>query len=247
MAKLENRVAVITARSSETGLATAAEFVTEGAHVFIMERRKRQLDQAVALMGRGVTAVQGDVSNTADLDRLYARVAEEKGRVDIVFTEAGTGIPSPIGQITEQDFHQIFSVNLRGLLFGIQKALPLMPDGGVLLLCGSNASEKCIPGYSTYNAMAAAIRSFARTWTLDLKERKIRVNAISPGPIETPILGSLPKEVSDQLKSQVLSMVPANEFGHVEDIAKAASFLASNEGSYIRGVELFVDGGMACS
>ncbi len=247
MAKLENTVAVITTSNSEIGVATAVEFANEGAYVFIMGRRKKQLDEAVGLIGRHVTAVQGEVSNVADLDRLYTRVVEEKGRVDIVFSEAGTGIPAPIGQITEQDYHQIFSVNLRGMVFGIQRALPLMPDGGVVLLCGSNASERSIPGYSTYNAQAAAIRSFARTWTLDLKGRNIRVNAISPGPIETPILGSFPKGVSDQIKNRVLSMVPANELGHTEDIAKAASFLASYEGRYIRGVELFVDGGMVCS
>jgi NAD(P)-dependent dehydrogenase (short-subunit alcohol dehydrogenase family) len=183
----------------------------------------------------------------ADLDRLYAQVAKEKGRVDIVFANAGFGIPAPMEQITEQDYDQVFNVNLRGLFFTVQKALPLMPDGGVVLLCGSTASQAGVPGFTTYSATKAAIRSFARTWTMDLKDRKIRVNVISPGPIETPIWKStnLPEEVVEQMKNQIVSMVPANEIGQPEDVAKAASFLASNDAKFIRGIELFVDGGVA--
>jgi NAD(P)-dependent dehydrogenase (short-subunit alcohol dehydrogenase family) len=247
LSKLQGRIAVITGGNSGIGLATAVEFVAEGAYVFITGRRQKELDAAVGLIGRNVTAVQGAVSKQADLDRLYAQVAKEKGHVDIVFANAGIGIHAPIGQITEQDFDQVFNVNMRGLLFTVQKALPLMPDGGIVLLCGSNASQAGFPGFSTYSATKAAIRSFARTWTLDLKDRKIRVNVISPGPIDTPIWNSttLPEEVVEQMKKQFVSMMPANEMGRSEDIAKAASFLASNDGRFIRGIELFVDGGMA--
>jgi len=247
MGKLKGKIAVITGGNSGIGLATAAQFVAEGAYVFITGRRQKELDAAVALIGRNVTAVQGDVSNLADLDRLYARVANEKGRVDIVFANAGIAISAPIGQITEQDYDQVFNVNLRGLLFTVQKALPLMPDGGIVLLCGSNASQAGFPGFGTYSATKAAIRSLARTWTLELKDRKIRVNVISPGPTDTPIWNStnLPEEVTEQMKKQLISMMPANEMGRSEDIANAASFLASNDGRFIRGIELFVDGGMA--
>jgi NAD(P)-dependent dehydrogenase (short-subunit alcohol dehydrogenase family) len=246
MSKLEGKIAVITGGNSGIGLATAAEFVAEGAYVFITGRRQKELDEAAALIGRNVTAVQGDVSKSADLDRLYAQVAKEKGRVDIVFANAGIGIPAPLEQITEQAYDQVFNVNLRGLLFTVQKALLLMPDGGVVLLCGSNASQAGFPGFTTYSATKAAIRSFARTWTMELKDRKIRVNVISPGPIETPIWNSsdLPAEVVEQMKNQFVSMVPANEIGRPEDVAKAASFLASSDAWFIRGIELFVDGGM---
>jgi NAD(P)-dependent dehydrogenase (short-subunit alcohol dehydrogenase family) len=246
MSRLEGKIAVITGGNSGIGLATAAEFVAEGAYVFITGRRQKELDEAAALIGRNVTAVQGDVSKSADLDRLYAQVAKEKGRVDIVFANAGIGIPAPLEQITEQAYDQVFNVNLRGLLFTVQKALLLMPDGGVVLLCGSNASQAGFPGFTTYSATKAAIRSFARTWTMELKDRKIRVNVISPGPIETPIWNSsdLPAEVVEQMKNQIVSMVPANEIGRPEDVAKAASFLASSDAWFIRGIELFVDGGM---
>lgn len=186
MGKLENKIAVITGGSSGIGLATAMEFVADGAYVYITGRRQGELAKAVALVGENVTAVQGDVSKMADLERLYARVAAEKGRVDIVFANAGVGIPAPIGQITEQDYDHVFNVNLRGLLFTVQKALPLIPDGGTILLCGSDASQAGNPGFTTYSTTKAAIRSFARTWTMDLKERGIRVNVISPGPIDTP-------------------------------------------------------------
>jgi NAD(P)-dependent dehydrogenase (short-subunit alcohol dehydrogenase family) len=247
MGKLQGKIAVITGGNSGIGLATAAEFVAEGAYVFITGRRQEELDAAAALIGRNVTAVQGDVSRTADLDRLYAQVAKEKGRVDIVFANAGIAIPSPLGQITEQAFDQIFNINLRGLLFTVQKALPLMPDGGNILLCGSNASQSGFPGFGTYSATKAAVRSFARTWTSDLKDRNIRVNVISPGPIDTPIwnVTDLPEEALERMKKQIVSMVPANEMGRSEDVAKAASFLASNDARFIRGIELFVDGGMA--
>jgi NAD(P)-dependent dehydrogenase (short-subunit alcohol dehydrogenase family) len=247
MSRLQGKIAVVTGGNSGIGLATAVEFVAKGAYVFITGRRQKELDEAVALIGRNVTAVQGDVSKLADLDRLYAQIATEKGRVDIVFANAGIALPAPIGQITEQDFDKVVNVNMRGLLFTVQKALPLMPDGGIVLLCGSNASQAGFPNFSTYSATKAAIRSFARTWTLELKDRKIRVNVISPGPIDTPIWKStsLPEEVVEQMKKHLVSMVPANEMGRSEDVAKAASFLASNDGRFICGIELFVDGGMA--
>jgi NAD(P)-dependent dehydrogenase (short-subunit alcohol dehydrogenase family) len=246
MGKLENKVAVITGGNSGIGLATAEEFVAQGAHVFITGRRQKELDEAVAKIGRNVTAVQGDVSNLADLDRLYAQVKREKGRVDIVFANAGLGKPAAIGDITEEHYDLIFNVNLRGLLFTVQKALPLMPDGGIVLLCGSNASQVGFAGFSTYSATKAAIRSFARTWTVDLKERQIRVNVISPGPIETPIFDKtgFPAEVVTQMKDHLVSLIPAGEIGRPVDIANAAVFLASDDSRFIRGIELFVDGGM---
>jgi NAD(P)-dependent dehydrogenase (short-subunit alcohol dehydrogenase family) len=247
MGKLENKVAVITGGNSGIGLATAEEFVAEGAYVFITGRRQKELNDAVTKIGKNVTAVQGDVSNLADLDRLYAQVAKEKGRVDIVFANAGIGIPMPFDQITEQHFDQTFNVNLRGLMFTVQKALPLMPSGGIVLLCGSNASQMGVPGFTAYSATKAAIRSFARTWTAEFAARKIRVNVISAGPIETPIWTSsgLPEEVVAQIKSEIISKIPAGGIGETVDVAKAASFLASEDSKFIRGVELFVDGGMS--
>jgi NAD(P)-dependent dehydrogenase (short-subunit alcohol dehydrogenase family) len=246
MGRLENKVAVITGGNSGIGLATAEEFVAEGAYVYITGRRQKKLDEAVAEIGRNITGVQGDVSNLDDLDRLYAQVEREKGRVDIVFANAGVGGPAAISEITPQQYDSFFNVNLRGLLFTVQKALRLMPDGGIVLLCGSSASQSGLAGFSAYSATKAAVRSFARTWTAELKDRHIRVNVISPGPIETPIWNSrdLPKEVVAQLKSQIVSMVPAGEIGCAVDIAKAAVFLAADDSRFIRGIELFVDGGM---
>lgn len=247
MGKLDNKVAVITGGNSGIGLATAERFVAEGAYVFITGRRQKQLDEAVEKIGRNVSGVQGDVSNLADLDRLYAQVKREKERVDIVFANAGVGKIGALSDITEEHYDLLFNVNLRGMLFTVQKALRLMPDGGVVLLCGSNASEKGFPGFSVYSATKAAVRSFARTWTMELKERQIRINVISPGPTETPIFEKtgLPPEVATQVKSHIVSMVPAGMMAQPEDIAKTALFLASDDSRFIRGIELFVDGGMA--
>ncbi|MBB6144253.1 NAD(P)-dependent dehydrogenase (short-subunit alcohol dehydrogenase family) [Silvibacterium bohemicum] len=247
MGKLANKVAVITGGNSGIGLATAEDFVAEGAYVFITGRRQKELDEAVKKIGKNVTAVQGDVSNLADLDRLYAQVAKEKGRVDIVFANAGIGFPATLDQVTEQQFDQTFNINLRGLMFTVQKALPLMSNGGAILLCGSNASQAGVPGFTVYSATKAAVRSFARTWTAELAPRKIRVNVISPGPIETPIWNStnLPKEVVAQIKGELVSKIPAGVIGEAVDVAKAASFLASEDSKFIQGVELFVDGGMS--
>jgi NAD(P)-dependent dehydrogenase (short-subunit alcohol dehydrogenase family) len=247
MGKLDGKVAVITGGNSGMGLATAQRFVDEGAHVFITGRRQAELDAAVKRIGRNVTGVQGDVSNLADLDRLYAAVKEQKGRVDVLFANAGGGELVPLGSITEEHFDWIFGVNVRGLLFSVQKALPLFRDGGSIILNASIASIKGMPAFGVYSASKAAVRSFARTWTVELKDRKIRVNTLSPGPIDTPILSGLAatEEELAQLKANLAGQVPLGRMGTSDEIAKVALFLASDDSSFVTGVELFVDGGMA--
>lgn len=247
MKKSEGKVAVITGGSSGIGLATAQRLVDEGAYVFITGRRQKELDDAVKLIGKNVTAFQGDVSNLNDLDRLYALVKEKKGRIDILFANAGTGEYAKLGDITEEHFDKLFDINVKGLLFTVQKALPIFNDGGSIILNASIVSSKGIEAFSVYSATKAAVRSFARCWTMDLKPRKIRVNVVSPGPIETPILENLAdsKEKIDQLKETFAQAVPMGRMGHPDEIAKAVSFLASDESSYVTGIELFVDGGMA--
>ena len=247
MERLKDKVAVITGGNSGMGLATAQRFVAEGAYVFITGRRQSELDAAVKQIGRNVSGVQGDVSNLADLDRLYAKVKEQKGRIDILFANAGVGEFAPLGTITEAHFDKIFSVNVKGLLFTVQKALPLFQDGGSIILTGSVGASKGVGATSVYSASKAAIRSFARTWTVDLKHRKIRVNTISPGPIDTPIFDSIAqteKEIN-QIKANLVAAVPIGRMGSPDEIAKAVSFLASDDSSYITGIELCVDGGMA--
>ena len=200
MAKLDGKVAVITGGSTGIGLATAKQFVAEGAYVFITGRRQKELDAAVKQIGRNVTAVQGDVANLADLDRLYATVKQQKGYIDILFANAGLGEFAPLGSITEEHFDKTFNANVKGLLFSVQKALPLFHDGGSIILNASIAGSKGTPAFSVYSATKAAVRSFARSWTMDLKARNIRVNAVSPGPIDTPIfntLGRTEKEVAE--------------------------------------------------
>jgi NAD(P)-dependent dehydrogenase (short-subunit alcohol dehydrogenase family) len=247
MSKLEGKVAVITGGNSGIGLATAQLFAAEGAHVFITGRRQSELDEAVKLIGENVTAVQGDVSNLADLDRLYSIVKGHKGRIDILFANAGGGEFAPLGQITEEHFDKMFNINVKGLLFTVQKALPLLQDGASIILNASIAGSKGLEAFSVYCATKAAVRSFARTWTVDLKDRKIRVNAISPGPIDTPILNGLAvsEEQVEQLKAGLVAAIPLGRMGRSEEVAKAALFLASDDSSYITGTELFVDGGMA--
>jgi NAD(P)-dependent dehydrogenase (short-subunit alcohol dehydrogenase family) len=247
MGKLDGKVAVITGGNSGMGLATAQRFVAEGAYVFITGRRQAELDKAVALIGKNVTGVQGDVSNLADLDRLYATVKEQKGRVDVLFANAGMGELAPLGSITEEQFDKVFGVNVRGLLFSVQKALPLFQDGGSIILNASIASIKGMPAFSVYSASKAAVRSFARSWTVDLKDRKIRVNTLSPGPIDTPILSGLAatEEELDQIKANLVAQVPLGRMGQSDEIAKVALFLASDDSSYVTGIELYVDGGMA--
>jgi NAD(P)-dependent dehydrogenase (short-subunit alcohol dehydrogenase family) len=241
MAKLKGKVAVITGATSGMALATAKLFVEEGAYVFITGRRKDKLDEAVKAIGRNVTGVQGDASNLADLDRLYATVKKEKGRIDVLFASAGWGEFAKIGEVTEEHFDKTFSTNVRGTLFTVQKALPLFTDGGSIFLNGSIASIKGFPAFGVYSASKAAVRSFARTWLVDLKDRKIRVNILSPGTIDTPILDPLGPDAKEYFKSQV----PRGEIGRPEEIATVALFLASSDSSFVNGVELFVDGGTA--
>ena len=241
MGKLEGKIALVTGGNSGIGLATAKEFVGEGAYVFITGRRQKQLDDAVKAIGRNVTGVQGDAASLADLDRLYATVAREKGRIDVLFASAGVGEFSPIGEVTEEHFDKIFAVNVRGTLFTVQKALPLVADGGSIILNGSIAGSKGFAAFGVYNASKAAVRSFARTWTMDLKDRKIRVNVLSPGTIDTAIFDDIPKEAKDSF----VALIPRGTIGRPEEIATAALFLASNDSSFVFGAELVVDGGVA--
>jgi NAD(P)-dependent dehydrogenase (short-subunit alcohol dehydrogenase family) len=239
--RLDGKTAVITGGNSGIGLATAQRFVQEGAFVFITGRRQDELDKAVKQIGRNVMGVQGDVSNLADLDRLYETVKQQKGRIDVLFANAGIFENASLGSITEEHFDKIFGVNVKGVLFTVQKALPLFQDGGSIILIASVAGSKGFEGGSVYSATKAAIRSFARSWTVDLKNRKIRVNAISPGVIETPMSA----ELSEQLKTILVSAVPMGRMGRPDEIAKAVAFLASDDSSYMTGIELFVDGGLA--
>jgi NAD(P)-dependent dehydrogenase (short-subunit alcohol dehydrogenase family) len=245
--KLEGKVAVITGGNSGIGLATARRFVAEGAHVYITGRRQAELDEAVRQVGKHVTGVQGDVSNLGDLDRLFAQIEREKGKLDVVFANAGVAKVAPFGTITEEFYESIFNVNVKGLLFTVQKALPLLPDGASIILNASISTSKGLPTNSVYAATKAAVRSFARTWTTDLKERRIRVNAVSPGPIDTPGLNNLlaSSEAGLQRRKMLPSMVPLGRMGTPDEIARAVVFLASDDSSYITGIELFVDGGIA--
>ena len=245
--KLEGKVAVVTGGNSGIGLATAKRFVAEGAYVFITGRRQAELDAAVREIGENVTGIQGDVAKFADLDRLYAAVKAKKGRIDILFANAGAAELAPLGEITEEHFDKIFDTNVKGVLFSVQKALPLMVDGGSIILNASIVGSTGNPAFSVYSATKAAVRSFARTWILDLKERKIRVNAISPGPIDTPGLNGLAQTegVGEELKASLIASVPLGRFGTPDEIARAAVFLASDDSSFVTGTELFVDGGAA--
>ena len=239
MTKLEGKVAVITGGSSGIGLATARRFVSEGAYVYITGRRQSELDAAVRQIGKHVTAVQGDVSQLADLDRLYATVKQQHGRIDIVFANAGIGEFAALGEISEAHFDKLFNINVKGLLFTVQKALPLLQDGGSIILTASTNSIKPLPESSVYSATKAAVRSFARSWTLDLQARQIRVNAISPGPTNTPMTSN------EEFKASLLPTIPLGRWGDPDEIAKAVVFLASDDSSFITGIELFVDGGQA--
>ena len=247
MGKLERKTALVTGANSGIGLATAKQFVNEGAYVFVTGRRHPELATAVKEIGRNVTGVQGDVSNLGDLDRLFAQITREKGKLDIVFANSGVAKYAPMGSITEELYDSIFNVNVKGLLFTVQKALPLMPDGAAVILNASIVASKGLSDNSVYSATKAAVRSFARTWTTDLKDRRIRVNAISPGPIDTPGLSELlaSSETGEQRKKMISTTVPLGRFGRPEEIAKAVVFLASDDASYITGIELFVDGGFA--
>jgi len=244
MNKLEGKIALITGGNSGIGLATAKQFVNEGAYVFITGRRDPELVRAVKEIGINVTGVQGDVANLDDLDRLVAQIEREKGKLDIVFANAGGALPlTPLGEITEEHYDSLFNVNVKGLLFTVQKALPLMPDGASIILNASIVASKGLPEWSVYSATKAAVRSFARTWTTDLKDRRIRVNAVSPGHTNTPPWRSV--EGADQLMKNISTTIPLGRFGTPDEIAQAVLFLASDDSSYITGTELFVDGGFA--
>jgi NAD(P)-dependent dehydrogenase (short-subunit alcohol dehydrogenase family) len=247
MGKLDGKVALITGGNGGIGLATAKQFVNEGAYVFITGRRDPELAAAVKEIGRNVTGVQGDVSNLGDLDRLFAQIKREKGKLDIVFANAGVAKYAPFGTITEELYDSIFDINVKGLLFTVQKALPLMPDGASIILNASIVASKGFSANSVYSATKAAVRSFARTWTTDLKDRRIRVNAVSPGFIDTPGLSDLlaSAETGQERKKMISNSVPLGSFGTSDEIAKAVVFLASDDSSYITGTELFVDGGFA--
>jgi len=247
MGKLEGKIALITGGNSGIGLATAKQFVNEGAYVFITGRRDPELAGAVKEIGRNVTGVQGDVSNLGDLDRLFAQIKQEKGRLDIVFANAGAAKYSPFGTITEELYDSIFNINVKGLLFTVQKALPLLSDGASVILNASIVGSKGFSANSVYSATKAAVRSFARTWTTDLKDRGIRVNVVSPGFTDTPGLSKLlaSGETGQERLKMISNIVPLGRIGTPDDIAKAVVFLASDDSSYITGTELFVDGGFS--
>lgn len=239
MKKLQNKIAVITGGTSGMALATAKLFVEEGAYVFITGRRKEQLDKAIKIIGKNVTGVQGDASNLKDLDHLYDVVRKEKGKIDILFASAGKGELADVTEVTEEQFDTTFNLNVRGTFFTVQKALSLFNDGGSIILNGSIASIKGFPRCSVYSASKAAVRSFARSLTVDLKKRNIRVNVLSPGTIDTPILDPLGQEAKDYFTS----LIPRGTMGRPEEIATVVLFLASNDSSFVSGIELYVDGG----
>ena len=247
MVKLDGKIALITGGTSGIGLATAKQFAAEGAYVFITGRREAELASAVRDIGRNVTGVQGDVASLNDLDRLFAQIKREKGHLDILFANAGIAKYAPIGTITEEFFDTIFDINVKGVLFTVQKALPLLSDGGSIILNASIVASKGLPANSVYSATKAAVRSFARTLTTDLKARRIRVNAISPGVTDTPGLNQLleSSDIGKQRRQMFSGAVPLARFGTPDEIAKAVMFLASDDSSYVAGTELFVDGGFA--
>lgn len=247
MGRLEGKTAVITGGNSGIGFAAAQRFVAEGAYVFITGRRKEELDKAAEAIGLGVTAVQGDVSHLDDLDRLFATVSAQRGTIDVLFANAGVGELAPIGSITEESFDLIFDVNVKGTLFTVQKALPLMRNGGSIILTGSTAGSTGTPAFSVYSATKAAIRNFARSWALDLKTTGIRVNVLSPGPTTTPGLldGLASSGQQDAMIAGLIAQTPLGRMCGPEETAAVALFLASDDSSFMTGSEVFVDGGMA--
>lgn len=247
MGKLEGKIGLVTGGTSGIGLATAKRFVDEGAYVFITGRRESELTKAVKEIGRSVSGVQSDVSKLDDLDHLFAQIKHETNRLDVVFANAGIAKYARLGKITEDFYDSIFNINVKGVVFTVQKALPLLPDGASIVLNSSIVGSKGLASNSVYSATKAAIRSFARTWTTDLKDRHIRVNAISPGSIDTPGLGELlaSSETGEERKKMIEKLTPLSRLGTPDEIAKAVVFLASDDSSYITGIELFVDGGFA--
>jgi NAD(P)-dependent dehydrogenase (short-subunit alcohol dehydrogenase family) len=247
MSGLNGKIAVVTGGSSGIGLAIAQRFVKEGAYVFITGRRQPELDDARALVGEAVRPVRGDATSTADLDRLFETVAQEKGKLDILVANSGRVEPEEFGKITESNFDKTFDLNARATLFTAQKALPLMRDGGSIILVSSIAAYKGINAYTTYSATKAALRSYARTWTHEFKDRGIRINTLSPGPIDTPIMDGQAdtKEGADAIRAAFASVIPLARMGRPEEVAAAAYFLASDDSSFVAGIDLAVDGGMA--
>jgi len=246
--KLEGKVALVTGGSSGLGLATAERFAAEGAKVFITGRRQAEIEKAVVQIGQGAVGVQGDIAKLDDLDRLYALIHEQAGRIDVLFANAGGGEFMPLGQITEAHVDKWLGINIKGTLFTVQKALPLMPDGASIVLNGSMVSVKGLPAFGVYAATKAAIRSFARTWSVDLRARRIRINVVAPGTVVTPgyknELGMTDEQI-EQFVAQVAATTPLGRAGTPDEVAKAVLFLASDDSSYVTGVELFVDGGSA--
>lgn len=246
MGTLDGKVAVITGGSSGIGLAAAQRFVTEGAYVFITGRRQSELDRATELVGRNITAVRGDAANLDDLDRLFGLIKQAKNRLDVVFANAGFVELQTIDQITPEHFDKTFNLNVRGLLFTVQKALPLMSRGGSIILTASIVAVKGLRAHGAYGASKAAVRSLARTWTTELKERGIRVNSLSPGATDTPIIDGqfTSKEQADVAKENFAAATPIGRLGRPEELASAALFLASDQSSFITGIDLQVDGGL---
>ena len=239
MGKLQGRVALVTGGTEGIGLAIAKLFAEEGAYLFITGRRQKELDQAVKTIGDNVAGIQGDVANMADLDRLYETIGRAKGRIDVVVANAGVGEFAAFGKATEEHFDKLFDINVKGTFFTVQKALPLLVEGGSVILIGSVASVKGTSSFGVYGATKAALRSFARTWTTDLKERRVRTNVLSPGPIKTPLSG---RQSPDAI-ARIVSTVPMGRMGEPDEIARAALFLASDDSSFVTGIELFADGG----
>ena len=239
MGKLQGRVALVTGGTEGIGLAVAKLFVEEGAYLFITGRRQKELDEAVKTIGDNVAGIQGDVANMADLDRLYETIGRAKGRIDVVVANAGVGEFAAFGKATEEHFDKLFDINVKGTFFTVQKALPLLVEGGSVILIGSVASVKGTSSFGVYGATKAALRSFARTWTTDLKERRVRTNVLSPGPIKTPLSDRL----SSDAIARIVSTVPMGRMGEPDEIARAALFLASDDSSFVTGIELFADGG----
>jgi NAD(P)-dependent dehydrogenase (short-subunit alcohol dehydrogenase family) len=242
--RFDGKVALVTGGSSGIGLATARRLADEGARVFITGRRRAEIEAAAKSIGHDCTAIQSDVSNTADLDRTFEEIRRDAGRLDILFVNAGVYASMPLSAVTEEEFDREFDINVRGALFTVQRALPLLGDGASIILNASVVSAKGFYGSSVYSATKAALRSFARTWTTELKDRHIRVNVVSPGPIDTPGLEEFRHAAPESVGGHLTDAVPMGRMGEPDDIAKAVSFLASDDSRYVTGVELFVDGGM---
>lgn len=243
---LAEKIALVTGGSTGIGLATAQELAAQGAKVYITGRRQAELDTAVASIGAAAVGIRADVSSLADLDRIYAQIAQEAGHLDILFANAGGGDMLPLGAITEEQFDRIFGTNVRGVLFTVQKALPLLVTGSSIILTGSTVSVKGTANFSVYSASKAAVRNLARSWALDLKARAIRVNVVSPGPVRTPGLGGLvAPEQRQGLFDMLAADVPLGRIGEPEEVAKTVAFLASDDASFINAAEIYVDGGLA--